>query len=230
MDDRMLRYTETVRGKIHASGMFGRANGSLHRALERGRRRGEFPEVLEVGSGDLEHLEFVTHGCRRYHAVDLRLPKDAAGPIARRPPNISAVKVHQMDGTALNFPDASFDRVLATCVIMHVDRPDLVLTEWLRVTKPGGVVDFLVPCDPGIVLRLFRWFVNERAALRFGVSRQEYRVLNALDHVSSFARIDELVRLVVRESPGLILRTTYFPFRVPVWNFNGFAVYSVQKA
>lgn len=135
-----------------------------------------------------------------------------------------------MDGTALDFAEATFDRVLATCVIMHVDRPDLALLEWLRVTKPGGVVDFIVPCDPGLVLRVFRWLVNERAALRFGVPRREYRLLNALDHISSFARIDVLVRMVVRESTGLTMRTKYFPFRVPSWNLNGFVVYSIRKA
>ena len=230
MDDRMLQYTETVRNRIHSLGLFGRANDSLHRALERDRRTGAFRDVLEIGSGDLEHLAYVEHDCARYRAVDLRAPSDPSVAMSSRPPNIAAVEVLQMDGTNLDFPDATFDRVLATCVIMHVERPDLALVEWLRVTKPGGVVDFLVPCDPGLVLRLFRWLVNERTAMRFGVSRREYRLLNALDHISSFARIDELVQMVVRESTGLTARTKYFPFRVPSWNLNGFAVYSIQKA
>lgn len=229
MDDRMLNYSKTVRNKIHSSGLFGRANDSLHRALEYERQHGSYHHVLEIGSGDLEHLAFVRHACNRYYAVGLRAPTNPSARIAERPTNIAAVDVFQMDGTELVFPEATFDRVLATCVIMHVVRPDLALLEWLRVTKPGGVVDFIVPCDPGLVLRLFRWFVNERAALRFGVSRREYRLLNALDHISSFARIDELVRMVVRESTGLTMRTKYFPFRVPTWNLNGFAVYSVQK-
>lgn len=230
MDDRMLRYSETVRSRIHSSGLFGRANDSLHRALEYERKHGTFGNVLEIGSGDLEHLAYVKHACSRYHAVDLRAPTNASARIAERPANIDAVDVFQMDGTALDFAEATFDRVLATCVIMHVDRPDLALLEWLRVTKPGGVVDFIVPCDPGLVLRVFRWLVNERAALRFGVPRREYRLLNALDHISSFARIDVLVRMVVRESTGLTMRTKYFPFRVPSWNLNGFVVYSIRKA
>lgn len=226
----MLRYTDTVRGKIHASGLFGRANVSLHRALERNRSNGSYPDVLEIGAGDLEHLGFVEHVCERYCAIDLREPADADAAIVRRPPNIGSVSVLTMDGTALDFPDDTFDRVLATCVLMHVERPDLALLEWVRVAKPGGVIDFLVPCDPGLVLRMFRWLINERAAMRFGVSRWEYRILNAIDHVSSFARIDALVRLVVEESGVLELRAAYHPFRVPSWNLNGFVVYSIRKA
>ncbi len=225
----MVLYTETVRAKIHSSGLFGKANRSLHRKLERGRTGQAFPSVLEVGSGDLEHLEHVSHACDRYCAVDLRAPVDAGDRISTRPPGIASVEILQMDGTALAFADESFDRVLATCVIMHVERPDLALFEWLRVTKRGGVVDFLVPCDPGIMLRLFRWLVNERIARRFGVSRREYRLLNALDHISSFARIDELVRLVVSEGAGLSVTKRYYPFRIPSWNLNGFAIYTVRK-
>lgn len=229
MDDRMLRYTKTVRDRIHSSGLFGRANKAFHRALEHNRQGGNFPDVLEIGSGNLEHLVYVRHRCTRYFAVDLLEPFGASAAISARPTNIAAVEVLQMDGTALDFPDKTFDRVLATCVIMHVERPDFALVEWLRVTKPGGVVDFLVPCDPGLVLRIFRWLVNERTAMRFGVSRREYRLLNAIDHVSSFARIDELVRMVVHESADLTAQTTYFPFRIPSWNLNGFAVYSIRK-
>jgi ubiquinone/menaquinone biosynthesis C-methylase UbiE len=229
MDDRMTQYTETVRSKIHSSGLLGRANHSLHQALERGRSGQVFADVLEIGSGDLEHLAYVEHACSQYVAVDLRAPKDAEARIRERSPRIASVETHQMDGMELSFADESFDRVLATCVIMHVDRPDHALSEWLRVTKRGGVVDFLVPCDPGLVLRLFRWFVNERVAGRFGVSRLEYRLLNALDHISSFARIDELVRMVVRENNGLNLSKRYFPFLLPSWNLNGFVVYTVRK-
>lgn len=137
MDDRMLNYSKTVRNKIHSSGLFGRANDSLHRALEYERQHGSYHHVLEIGSGDLEHLAFVRHACNRYYAVDLRAPTNPSARIAERPTNIAAVDVFQMDGTELVFPEATFDRVLATCVIMHVVRPDLALLEWLRVTKPG---------------------------------------------------------------------------------------------
>ncbi|GAB2176076.1 class I SAM-dependent methyltransferase [Dongia sp. agr-C8] len=49
------------------------------------------------------------------------------------------------DICAMPFPDASFDFVLATDIIEHVDRDDLALKEMLRVLKPGGHCLVTVP-------------------------------------------------------------------------------------
>jgi ubiquinone/menaquinone biosynthesis C-methylase UbiE len=55
------------------------------------------------------------------------------------------------DGTALPFPDGAFDLTATHRTLHHVDRPDLVVAELARVTRPGGrvlVVDQLAPEDP----------------------------------------------------------------------------------
>lgn len=47
----------------------------------------------------------------------------------------------------LPFPDNTFDIVYASHVIEHVKRNDVesVLSEWVRVTKPGGIVRIATP-------------------------------------------------------------------------------------
>jgi ubiquinone/menaquinone biosynthesis C-methylase UbiE len=55
------------------------------------------------------------------------------------------------DGTALPFPDGHFDLTGTHRTLHHVARPDLVVAELARVTRPGGrvlVVDQLAPDDP----------------------------------------------------------------------------------
>src|SRR5262249_41769028 len=55
------------------------------------------------------------------------------------------------DGTALAFDDASFDLTGTVRTLHHVDRPELVLAEMARVTRPHGhvlVIDQLAPVDP----------------------------------------------------------------------------------
>jgi ubiquinone/menaquinone biosynthesis C-methylase UbiE len=55
------------------------------------------------------------------------------------------------DGTALPFPDGAFDLVGTHRTLHHLGRPDLVVAELARVTRPGGhvlVVDQLAPGDP----------------------------------------------------------------------------------
>lgn len=46
----------------------------------------------------------------------------------------------EMDAAALDFPDGSFDTVVAMYVMTVVPDPDLVLAELTRVCKPGGQV------------------------------------------------------------------------------------------
>jgi SAM-dependent methyltransferase len=57
----------------------------------------------------------------------------------------------EADATALPFPDASFDLAGTLRTLHHVHRPELVIAELARVTRPQGrllVVDQLAPVDP----------------------------------------------------------------------------------
>lgn len=53
-------------------------------------------------------------------------------------PNVTGL--HEMDAGDLQFPDASFDTVVAMYVITVVPKPEQVMRELARVTKPGGQV------------------------------------------------------------------------------------------
>lgn len=53
------------------------------------------------------------------------------------------VQLRKMDATTLEFPDNSFDRVLAAYFISTVPDPIRVVQEMKRVCRPGGYVVFL---------------------------------------------------------------------------------------
>lgn len=50
------------------------------------------------------------------------------------------VRLLKMDATRLEFPDDSFDRVLAAYFVSTVPEPVKVLREMKRVCKPGGII------------------------------------------------------------------------------------------
>lgn len=67
---------------------------------------------------------------------------------ASAPPN---VEVQLGDGEHLELPSYSFDLVGTLRTLHHTPRPELLLSELVRVTRPGGtllVVDQLAPADP----------------------------------------------------------------------------------
>jgi SAM-dependent methyltransferase len=70
------------------------------------------------------------------------------------------VEFVEADATALPFPDASFDLVGTMRTLHHVPRPELVIAELARVTRPGGrvlVVDQIASVDPLEALALDRF-------------------------------------------------------------------------
>jgi ubiquinone/menaquinone biosynthesis C-methylase UbiE len=72
-------------------------------------------------------------------------------------PNVEFV---EGDITALPFEPVSFDLVATTSTIHHIQRPELVVAELVRVTRPGGtivVADQIAPVDPLAALELNRF-------------------------------------------------------------------------
>jgi ubiquinone/menaquinone biosynthesis C-methylase UbiE len=72
-------------------------------------------------------------------------------------PNVSFV---QGDATALPVSVSGFDLSCCVRVLHHITRPELVIAELVRITRPGGhllVVDQLAPVDPLRALELNRF-------------------------------------------------------------------------
>jgi phosphatidylethanolamine/phosphatidyl-N-methylethanolamine N-methyltransferase len=69
--------------------------------------------------------------------------------VERRLDNVERLAV--MDAERLDFPDASFDVVVAQYVVNTVPNPEVALDEFARVLKPGGEIVLLnrVGADAG---------------------------------------------------------------------------------
>ena len=51
----------------------------------------------------------------------------------------------QADANKLPFPDGQFDMVYTAFVLEHTDDPETVITEMVRVLKPGGLMIHIAP-------------------------------------------------------------------------------------
>ena len=80
-------------------------------------------EVFDYGCGGAPYRSLFTH-CKRYVSADIQ-------------PGPAVDKVLQADGTT-GEADASYDLVLSTQVLEHIERPDAYLGECHRILRPGG--------------------------------------------------------------------------------------------
>ncbi|MBV8792026.1 MAG: class I SAM-dependent methyltransferase [Pseudolabrys sp.] len=97
-------------------------------------------KILEIGVGtglsfdDYDNTSEIT-------GVDISEPMIAKArerAASGRYPFVKDLRV--MDASALEFPDATFDCVVAQFVITLVENPEQVLSECARVLKPGGQI------------------------------------------------------------------------------------------
>ncbi|HEY7207027.1 MAG TPA: class I SAM-dependent methyltransferase [Gaiellaceae bacterium] len=120
-----------------------------------GPRRDE--RALDVGSGTGALALALAPHVREVVAVEIDPERVER---ARKLAGVAPVRFLVGDARHLEFPDDSFDLAGTLRTLHHVDRPDLVVAELARVTRPGGVVlvvDQLALDDPGESAELDRF-------------------------------------------------------------------------
>lgn len=115
-------------------------NGKTHKALRRIVANCIEPEdvVLECACGTGLLSTVIAGKCRRLTATDF-----APKMLKRAEKNCAAfdnILFRQADILSLDFPDGSFDKVVAGNVIHLLDEPLKALYELNRVCKPGGTL------------------------------------------------------------------------------------------
>ncbi len=151
--------------------------------------------ILEVGVGTGLSLP--------YYSADVRIcGVDISEPMLRKAQqrvtelglgNVEALAV--MDAEHLNFPDGSFDAVVAQYVITTVPNPEGTLDEFARVLKPGGEIILVsrVGAEAGMRRALERWFAP--AARKLG-----WRTEFSFERYAQWAGSVDGVRLAERRA------------------------------
>ena len=131
-----------------------------------------------------------------------------------------SLKIEKQDATALNNPDHSFDRLIATHVLEHLPNPVNVLREWNRVVRENGIISIVLPCDPGMLWRIGRHLGPRRNARKLGIA---YDYLQAAEHINS------IFYLVVFIRYHFDLATEFwYPTRIPAPDLNLFYICHIR--
>ena len=114
-------------------------------------------KVLDLGCGQGNTTRLLAEVLDPAVCVGLEYDPALVDYAETRPDNPSQVSFQQGDATQLPFEDASFDVVFCRYLLIHMSDPGRVVSEMLRVVRPGGYAvayegDFIVefsepPCE-----------------------------------------------------------------------------------
>ena len=203
---------------LYATGFTGFLKGIVHKLMEFPFRNSRVEKILEVGAGRGIHLNYVNGEFDKYFMTDIVIDKDL-----KFKDSPEKLFIMEQDAQNLNFENDIFDRVIATCLIAHLDDPISALGEWRRVTKDKGDITIYIPCEPGLLLRLFRFvFIFPKSLLK-GIS--EFNSSIVLEHRNSYLLVKHSLK---KEFYGDDLQIRRYPFPFLSWNFNIFAIASIK--
>ena len=147
--------------------------------------------ALDVGTGTGAFAYALAKRVREVVAVDA----DEAMAARARDAAPANVEVVVGDGEHLPFDAFSFDLSMTARTLHHTPRPELVIAELARVTRPGGtilVVDQLAPVDPLAAFELNRFEHARDATTTRVLSDGDLRAL--FDANGLVLRRDQVVR------------------------------------
>jgi phosphatidylethanolamine/phosphatidyl-N-methylethanolamine N-methyltransferase len=179
-----------------------------------------FDKVLELGATDFNHLNFVRHNFSKYVVSDLNTQVLENLP----PPSRPGISIKKLDASNLSqYPNEYFDRIIVTCLILHLNNVEGALTEWRRILKPGGYISIYVHCEPGMLLRLSRFLVNQRKSKAKGF---DHIAFVYSEHISYFLAVKYAIKHIFSNDK---ISSSSFPFKYFSWNFNLWKIFTIQK-
>ena len=129
-------YLRIIRNPARIEHLFQKCH-DMYRYLE-----AEGKDVLDLGAGfGLEALLVAIYGARRVVATEIDRDMVAVGTYLAEKidPPATHFESRYGDGIGMEFPSASFDGVMANCVISHVRDLEGFLVEAHRLLRPGGI-------------------------------------------------------------------------------------------
>jgi ubiquinone/menaquinone biosynthesis C-methylase UbiE len=208
-------YSQTI--GIKGTGIVGFLSRYPHKLMEKN-ITDNANRILEVGFGEGEHFKFVKSPFKQYIGIDI----DRKRLLQNQYPKKFEMKV--MDAQKIDYPDSYFDRVIATCLLAHLQRPEAALHEWRRVLKGGGLCTIYVPLEPSCALKLFRAIIMKPKLKKMGFDA--YDLFIAREHVNHASRLMVFIKNIFGTDDIKILMR---PFPIKIHCINLFAVIHIKK-
>ncbi len=172
------------------------------------RRPAKFFRTLEIGAGLGEHLKYETltdEQERNYVAVETR--ENMAQRLRESCPRIQTYVGDCQE--RLNFPDGTFDRIIAIHVLEHLPNLPAAIREMYRLCdKKIGSFAIVIPCEGSLAYSLARQISAKRIfEKRY---KRPYHIFISREHINLPWEVLEEIEPYFEKT-----QSTYFPIPVP---------------
>ena len=210
------RFMNESYAKVVDLGAVGFVKKIVHRMLERGHET-PVETLLELGAGQGQHLNFVRQPFSHYIQSDWILREEL-----EQRPGVENLRLNAEDLSVIE--SNSVDRIIATCLLTHLDNPERALQEWRRVVKVGGWLSIWVPCEMGMLLRVSQNLTTKRKIEKYGF---DYEWMCRLDHRNHFPMMRALIKQVFAQDT---VKFSALPLKKLPWDLQLLRIYQIQKS
>ena len=142
------------------------------------------------------------------------------------PAEDSTYQVLKASAEKIPLPDSQVDRVIASCVLLHVNDVRKTLEEIRRVAAHEALISLYLPMDPGFVYRAIRHFASHRkTAKKMQKSMKTVKFLWANEHKNHFLAVKSNIDYIFSSD---FVKYKRFPLPFMSWNFNIYTVVTIK--
>ena len=178
-------------------------------------------KVLEIGPGFEPHIKFKKLNFEEYHCVELSKSSELKEYFDKEFPYIY---FKNYDGKKIDYPDNTFDRIIISHTLEHVQNPENFINEMLRVLKTNGHISIALPCDNGFLWRMGRFLLKKTYHKIRGFSEVDFNYFIANEHINTIFQL-----LSIFKKKFNLTSEIYLPFRLKVPDFNLIYICHIQK-
>ena len=180
----------------------------------------KYNKILEIGAGVETHEKYIKHQYDEYHILET---SDFA--LKQLSSNKNYI-LHKYDGDKLPFQDETFDRIIISHSLEHIEKPEIFMKNVMKILKINGIFSISLPTDPGVLWRSAR-YINGffKAKKVFKISRLEYNYINATEHINSIFNLISLIRYNYKGS----YEEYFYPIRLKSADLNLFYNVHIHK-
>ena len=225
MDNKLDDFYAEAYEKTYGDGSIGLFWKYIHSRLDKNLHCSSTSVLLEIGAGHGQHFKLTSLAPALYIETDIRTSLGYTIPLVEADLRLSGHIKRVMNAESLvDIPSATVDIIIVSCVLAHLNNPDKALLEWRRVLKPGGCLSLYIPCEPGIFLRIVRFFTTRRKLKSLGITPEDF---HWLEHRNHYPLMHFLVKKTFQSDRR---EERLFPFRFLLWDFNLFSLILVIKS